>query len=167
VKEKLTFKAFYPHSPERVWKALTDPQALAQWLLPNNFKPQIGLRFRFSGGERLAQRAIECELLALEEGKSVSYTWDDGEAGSPSVVRWTLSPKDGGTELHLEHEAALEAPSYVLIEAAPNWRFSLHSSLPGVLARYYPPVPIVYAAEDEKPCVLPRAGFRQEEPVCV
>ena len=28
---------FLPHPPEDVWLALTDPQALAEWLMPNNF----------------------------------------------------------------------------------------------------------------------------------
>ena len=78
MKEKLSFKAFYPHSPERVWKALTDPQALANWLMPTNFKAQIGLRFRFNGAQ-----PIECVLLSVEEGKSVSYSWGRRGGGIP------------------------------------------------------------------------------------
>ncbi len=150
MKEKLTFKVFYPHAPERVWQAITDPAALAEWLMPNNFKPQIGLRFRMSGF-----RSISGSVLEVEEGKRISYTWDDGEAGSPSVVRWTLNPKPGGTELVLEHEAAPEVPSYVLIEAAPNWRAALGTYLPRTL--------IVYAPDDQTSPKLERAGFRQEE----
>ena len=40
-------EVFLPHPPEDVWLALTDPQALAEWLMPNNFEPVAGHKFRF------------------------------------------------------------------------------------------------------------------------
>ena len=44
---ELLFEVTYPHSPERVWRALTDPKALAAWLMPNDFAPVVGHRFTF------------------------------------------------------------------------------------------------------------------------
>jgi uncharacterized protein YndB with AHSA1/START domain len=35
----------YPHPPERVWQALTDPAELSAWLMPTNFTPQPGSQF--------------------------------------------------------------------------------------------------------------------------
>src|SRR5260370_5600951 len=40
-------EVFLPHPPEDVWLALTAPQALAEWLMPNNFEPVVGRKFRF------------------------------------------------------------------------------------------------------------------------
>jgi uncharacterized protein YndB with AHSA1/START domain len=37
----------YPHPPEKVWRALTDPQAIAQWLMKNNFEARVGHKFQF------------------------------------------------------------------------------------------------------------------------
>lgn len=44
---ELLFEVRYPHTPERVWRALTDPKALAAWLMPNDFAPVVGHRFTF------------------------------------------------------------------------------------------------------------------------
>ena len=38
---------FYPHAPEHVWVALTDPHALAEWLEPNDHKAIVGHKFHF------------------------------------------------------------------------------------------------------------------------
>jgi uncharacterized protein YndB with AHSA1/START domain len=165
MKDKLTYEAFYPHPPERVWQALTDAKALGLWLMPTDLKPQVGFRFQFADGEL----KVTGEVLAVDEGKTLAYTWEEGESGTPSVVTWSLTPKDGGTELRLEHQVLEPEEPYVLIEACPNWRFALHASLPVALAllRAYaarPPVPIVYGPDEpEAKPKLERAGFRQEE----
>ena len=36
-----------PHPPEKVWRALTQPALIAQWLMQNDFKPEVGHRFTF------------------------------------------------------------------------------------------------------------------------
>jgi len=173
MKDKLTFQAFYPDPPERVWRALTDSSALASWLMPTTFKPMIGFRFRFDGLSRGKRSTVEGVVLEIEESKKLTYTWDDGEDDAPGVVSWTLSPKDGGTQLTLEHQTFEPAKPYVLIEASANWSHALSSSLP-ILMRLlrneerYPRVPIVYVAEDAQTESEPkrRAGFRQEEATC-
>jgi uncharacterized protein YndB with AHSA1/START domain len=43
----LRFEVTYPHPPEKVWRALTDPQAIAQWLMKNNFEARVGHKFQF------------------------------------------------------------------------------------------------------------------------
>lgn len=168
--ENVRFEAFYPHPPERVWRALVDPNALAQWLMPTDFKPELGFRFRFSQPVRGMRTEVQGEVVELQEGKRLRYTWDDGEAGSPSVVTWSLDPTEGGTRLRLEHESSAEAKPYVVIEAGINWRNLLYASLPVMLTLLRGigdrPVPIVYVADaPEDPNAPPkkRAGFRQEE----
>lgn len=179
--EPLAFEAFYPHPAERVWQALTDPSALGRWLLPADFRPQIGFRFQFQGGPNDAVTGV---VIEAEPPKRLSYTWqddakdadakdaDDGAAGTPSVVTWTLEPKPGGTKVRLEHQPsdAVAAPredAYVLIEASANWRYAMHHSLPLFLrllaaeARR-PPTPIVYVEEEPQAEPSRRAGFRQE-----
>jgi len=157
--EKITFEAFYPHSPARVWEALINPEALSKWLLPTNFRAQPGVQSEF----KMSSKAVQATVLEISQGEALKLLWDDGEAGSPSVVTWTLTPKDGGTHLKLEHAAA-ESEPYVLIEASMNWSAALYSRLPQILLRM-PPVPIVYVQEEPKQESPRRAGFRQEETV--
>lgn len=91
----LTLEAFYPDPPERVWRALTDAGALSRWLMPTDFRPQIGFRFKFTGSGHKRQETIESVVLDVERGKRLMYTWDDGEDDAPGIVSWTLKPKDG------------------------------------------------------------------------
>ena len=147
--DNLAFEAFYPHPPEKVWQALTDPSAMADWLMTGTFEPRVGFRYELSS----KTLRVTGEVLESTQPSWLSYTWDDGEAGSPSVVTWTLEPKDDGTLLRLEH-AAIEEP-VVLIEARMNW--------PQALSRLMrQPVPIVYDDLEENEPLLARAGFRQE-----
>jgi uncharacterized protein YndB with AHSA1/START domain len=167
----LQLEVFYPHPPEMVWKALTDSTALSKWLMPANFEPRVGFRFSFGSEEAARLRRIEGVVLEADAPKILRYTWqdegEDGEAGA-SVVSWTLKPKDGGTELTLEHQAAPRADVYAPIEASSNWPELLAGSLPAMLSLFdtRPRVPVVYVAEDphsEPKPTLARAGFRQEE----
>ena len=35
------------HPPEKVWRALTQPHLIAEWLMKNDFIPVVGHRFTF------------------------------------------------------------------------------------------------------------------------
>ena len=94
----------YSHPPGRVWQALTDPQALAQWLLPNSFRPHLGHRFRFTrradGGK---PEKVQCQVVELEAPRRLAYTWQAESDDAPTLVTWTLEPVEEGTRLRLEH----------------------------------------------------------------
>lgn len=63
-------------SPESVWVALTDPKALAEWLMPNNFEPRVGHTFRFHVDPMPGFSGIsECRVLEVEEPSRLVYTW--------------------------------------------------------------------------------------------
>ena len=85
-----------PHLPDKVWRALTQPQLLEEWLMKSDFKPVVGHRFRF----RADWVAVDCRVLAVEPGKTLSYTW--AAYGLETVVTWTLTPASGGTDLRME-----------------------------------------------------------------
>jgi uncharacterized protein YndB with AHSA1/START domain len=110
MKPELTLEVIYPCPPDRVWRALTDRQVLAQWLLPNSFEPRVGHRFHFvrpvpgSAGE-----VIECEVIDLQPPFRLAFTWRGPADHAPSVVTWTLQPVPGGTRLRLAHTRADEA----------------------------------------------------------
>ena len=56
MKRTLKRTVVYPHSIERVWRALTCRDALAQWLMPNDFEPVVGSVTRIAS-EELARRS--------------------------------------------------------------------------------------------------------------
>jgi uncharacterized protein YndB with AHSA1/START domain len=97
----------YPHTPERVWRALTDRRALAHWLMPNDFEPRLGHRFQFRPRKRQdGPGPVQCEVTALEAPRRLAYTWHAPGDSTPSEVTWTLEPVERGTRLRLEHTAA-------------------------------------------------------------
>jgi uncharacterized protein YndB with AHSA1/START domain len=101
----LKLDVFYPYSPERVWQAITNRRVLAQWLMENDFEPRVGHKFRFEPQPHQGvNEAIHCEIIELDEPRSLSYTWRGGLMGKPTIVTWRLVPMEGGTQLQLEHK---------------------------------------------------------------
>lgn len=102
MKRDLRFERTYPYPPERVWRALTDPQAIADWLMPNNFEPRLGHKFEFQTEPRPGfDGRVSCEVIELDPPRRLAYTWRGG--GVNTVLRMTLEPVADGTRLTLEH----------------------------------------------------------------
>ena len=92
-----------PHPPEKLWRALTQPHLIAEWLMKNDFAPVVGHRFNLSGDWG---GVLDCEVLAVEPQRTLSYTWnfahDDAAFNLQSVVTFTLTPTPTGTHLRME-----------------------------------------------------------------
>ena len=85
-----------PHPAERIWRALTQPHLMEEWLMKNNFKPIVGEGFTLRGD----WGSVDCKVLEIEPNKALSYTWD--AMGLESVVTWTLTATASGTHLRME-----------------------------------------------------------------
>ena len=85
-----------PHPPEKIWRALTQPHLLEEWLMKNDFNPVVGHRFNL----RADWGTVDCQVLAVEPNKTLSYAW--GAYDLKSVVTWTLTPTSTGTRLRME-----------------------------------------------------------------
>ncbi|WP_265517856.1 SRPBCC family protein [Nitratireductor luteus] len=85
-----------PHPPEKIWRALTQPHLMEEWLMKNDFKPDIGHRFQLSAD----WGSVEGRVQTAEPHKTLSYTWDTKDLRS--VITWTLTPTSTGTRLRME-----------------------------------------------------------------
>jgi uncharacterized protein YndB with AHSA1/START domain len=85
-----------PHAPEKIWRALTQPHLIEEWLMKNDFKPLVAHRFNL----RADWGAVDCQVLAVEPNTTLSYTW--AAFGLESVVTWTLTPTSTGTNVRME-----------------------------------------------------------------
>jgi uncharacterized protein YndB with AHSA1/START domain len=89
------------HSPEKIWRALTEGSLIEEWLMKNDFQPVVGHRFNFrSTPVPNWNGVIDCEVLVIEPNSRLSYSW--GTMGMQSVVAWTLTPTKGGTHVRME-----------------------------------------------------------------
>ena len=91
----------YP--PEKLWRALTQPHLIEEWLMKNDFAPRVGHRFNLRGEWG---GVLDCEVLVVEPEKELSYTWnfkhEDAAFNLKSVVTFTLTQTPSGTRLRME-----------------------------------------------------------------
>ncbi|HEY6519444.1 MAG TPA: SRPBCC domain-containing protein [Roseiarcus sp.] len=85
-----------PYAPEKIWRALTQPHLIEEWLMKNDFEPVVDHRFNLRGD----WGAVDCQVLKIQPHKTLSYSW--AAHGLESVVTWTLTPTSKGTNLRME-----------------------------------------------------------------
>ncbi|PZG27471.1 ATPase [Spongiactinospora gelatinilytica] len=134
---------FLAHPPGKVWRALTEPELLARWLMPGDFRLEVGHRYTmeaaavpvtgFSG-------TVLAEVLGFEAGRMLRIGWRDADpAGGIEVdwtITWTLESEGTGTRLFLVHEGF--DPDHPLQQKARaimggGWRTGVMRSLRTIL----------------------------------
>ena len=111
----------YP--PEKLWRALTQPHLMEEWLMKNDFKPDVGHRFNLRGDWG---GVLDCEVLAVEQNRTLSYTWDfkhdDAAYDLKSVVTFTLTPTSNGTHLRMEPSGFRPTQKHACGGAHDGWK---------------------------------------------
>jgi uncharacterized protein YndB with AHSA1/START domain len=99
--ESISFEFDLQHSPEKVWRALTDPALLTEWLLPVvGLKLEPGAEFTFKTQPYPGWDGIvNCRMLEIEAHRKLSYTWAAGDNWLDTIVTFTLTPTASGTRL--------------------------------------------------------------------
>ena len=100
--EALAFEFDLRHPPEKVWRALTDPALLAEWLLPAiGFELKPGAEFRLKAPQAYPgwDGTVDCRMLEIEAHRKLSYAWT--VPFLDTVVTFTLTPSALGTRLSL------------------------------------------------------------------
>ena len=89
------------HPPEKVWRALTDPELLQQWLLPVlDFKLEPGAAFTFKTQPYPGwDGTVSCRFVEIEPYRKLTYTWS--VPFLETVVTFTLTPSATGTHLSM------------------------------------------------------------------
>ena len=105
-----------PHPPEKVWRALTEQHLIEDWLMKNDFVPNVGHQFKLTAD----WGAVDCKVLAMEPNRMISYTWE--AYGLESVVTWTLTPTDSGTHLKMEQSGFRRDQAQAYGGARSGWK---------------------------------------------
>jgi len=89
----LCFTRTFPHAPQKVWRALTEPEHLAAWF-PSDIEgeraPGAKLRFVFREGEG---PTMDGEMLAFDPPSLMELRWGD------ELLRFELRPEGEGSVL--------------------------------------------------------------------
>jgi uncharacterized protein YndB with AHSA1/START domain len=127
---------FLPHPPDKVWRVITEPALIAKWLMPNDFKLEVGHKFTFQGFPIPAAGfggTGHSEVLDFEPEKMLRIAWRAAPADLStldSTVTFTLEPEGIGTRLFLVHDGFHPDDPY----QAASHRF-MSGGWPGVLAK--------------------------------
>ena len=117
-----------PWPPNKVWRALTRPELIAEWLMQNDFEPVVGHRFDF----RADWGSVQCQVVEIDPNRLLSYTWAAYDL--ESVVTLTLTPTGSGTHLRMEQSGFRPEQRQEYHGARGGWQRFL-GNLEQVLAR--------------------------------
>lgn len=113
---QIRFERFLPHPVAKVWTALTEADALAEWLAPGAIELAPGGRVRLAFTS--VDHVVAGRVVAIEPPCLLAYTWGR-DHGS---VHWELFPAEGGTCLELTH-------TFPAVDEAANFLAGWHSHL--------------------------------------
>lgn len=105
MKLDLQFDEVFEHPIDAVWRAVTDPQTLARWLMENDFEPRVGHKFTLRDPPSSAWRGwIECEVLELDAPRRMVWSWNGGMDGETATrVSFDLRAEGERTRLVFRH----------------------------------------------------------------
>ncbi|WP_108662753.1 SRPBCC family protein [Acuticoccus kandeliae] len=92
----VTIERDFPYPAAKIWRALTEPHLLSEWLMKSDFAPVVGHHFQFSAD----WGSVDCTVEIVEPNVTLAYTWN--AYGLESVVTWTLTETADGTRLRME-----------------------------------------------------------------
>ena len=126
--ESLRIEFDLPHTAEKIWRALTEPQLLAKWLMQTDMVAEEGHAFTFRmEPSEWWDGIVNCEVLEVEKNRKLRYTWQSGPASSPldTIVTWTLQPHAGGTLLILDHTGFVRKNKFAFEGAKQGWQHNV------------------------------------------
>ena len=103
--EPFVIERVFNAPPEKVWKAITDKNAMKQWYFDiAEFEPRVGFEFQFVGGSEEKSYVHLCKITEVIVGKKLTYSWQYKDIEGLSFVTFELFNEGGKTRLRLTHE---------------------------------------------------------------
>lgn len=102
--KEINIVRFYPYAIETVWNAIATSEALSAWLMPNDFRLEIGHEFTFNTKPQPGfDGVVKCKVIDFEVPNRLSFTWQGGPLKKPTTVTFELKSATNGTVLHFKH----------------------------------------------------------------
>lgn len=106
MKFELEFTRVFPHSLDKVWRALTTTDALGEWLMETDFVAEQGREFRMwcEDGEGHTDIYL-CKVLEIDPQKRMLWSWvlEGRERLGATTVEFRLKAEAGGTRVTVMH----------------------------------------------------------------
>jgi uncharacterized protein YndB with AHSA1/START domain len=132
-------------SPDLIWRMLSEPKPVSEWLMENDIAPRVGHRFTFRARPTLVWDGIvHCEVRDVRPAERLVYSWVGASDMPETIVSWLIHPTKSGTRLAFGH-AGFRGLKYGLIGRLlkHGWQDMIGRKLPSALAQYRAPEPSV------------------------
>lgn len=133
MKDPLVIERTYNAPSEKVWRAITDVEQMRQWYFKlDDFKPEVGFTFEFSGQSDCGDYAHFCEVTEVEDGRKITYSWSYKDYEGMSHVSWELFPEGDKTRLVLTHTGLETFPplkDFTRESFTGGWTYFVHDAL--------------------------------------
>jgi uncharacterized protein YndB with AHSA1/START domain len=122
---------------ENIWEAITSKEKMKEWYFDvSDFKPEVGFRFQFTGGDDEVSYVHHCEVKEVIPGKKLGYSWRYEGIEGDSYVTFELFPEGSSTRVKLTHTGietfATEDPRFRKESFTAGW-----NEIIGVLLKNY------------------------------
>ena len=122
LENSLVVERVFRHKHEKLWRALTESQVLAQWMMENDFVPESGRRFQFRATPAPNWNGIvDCEVREVEPMRRLTYRWGVG-GDLEWIVEWSLTEVEGGTLLRMEQSGFVPGQEAAYAGARYGWQ---------------------------------------------
>lgn len=99
----ISIERVYPHRIEKLWQALTTPELLERWLMPNDFRPEVGHQFTFRTDPGPGfDGIVHCQVLEIEEPRLLRLSWKGGPIDTEVTFRLEAVDDGAATRLHMQ-----------------------------------------------------------------
>ena len=126
----------YEQAPNEVWEYLTQPELIALWLMPNNFKPILGCEFQFRTKPIPSldlDGIFPCKILEIVPFQKLIYSWKGGPGNGiftlDTIVEWTLEKHGKGTKLFLKQSGFKEANLSIFNAMTNGWQQNIQKMI--------------------------------------
>jgi len=125
--DRISVESTVKASPARVWDALADPAARAQWWPGMTFEPVSGGSLREQWSEAGLDYVAHGTVREVEPEQLLRFTWSDASWEAPTTVTVTLQPALSATLVRITEQglAQLSQGSEVAREHEAGWRWHL------------------------------------------
>jgi len=120
-------KRLYKSSIQRVWENVTSQKKLALWLMPGNFKPEVGHQYHFQcyPAEHACDDKVFGEVLEVNEPNFIKFTWRTDHFKEDTVVSFSLNETEGGVLFEIKHEGFSKSDIAEYDKHVPGWEHHL------------------------------------------
>jgi len=140
----------YPHPIQQVWRALTEPNLMGQWIMnfpgkgwteegmKTDFRPVVGATYRMDAEPKGWRGYVVGEVLEVVPKKRLVYTWAHSpyQDANPARIEFTLDPTAKGTHLRMVQTGFPGFKGWFVLKMAKmGWKKMLSEGVPFVLDR--------------------------------